>query len=293
MSCSLLQAGALLLSLTVAAVHLDAQVLPLVTELDGEETRFWWQEPSEPSLNLFDTALIESGRGFTDPRTAPRPAVSRSYRQPTLTALSARNLASLYGAQAVLHGEMEILRIEPVADHLFWIATVRIDCRLFDVSLDRARIEVSRTFSGAGANSEAALGEAISAAVQTLLDQMTTRDVSGQLAIPVATVPTILVRGADRASLLVALKGDLRRHEAIVADIWEAWASEGLIALEVALQPPSDEDTLVELLYQLEFDQDVSYELIVHSREDLTIPVDLTSVSPEVDPEIDLSPESP
>ena len=281
----------LLLCLCALVTSARAQVLPLVTEIDGEETRYWWQEPADPSLNLLDLALVDLGAVILDPRQAVQPVVSRSYRQPRLTQLSARNLASLYGAGSVLHGELEIIRIEPVADRLFWIATVRLECRLFDLAHDRTRFEVSRTFTGSGDNSEAALGAAVSAAAGNLSVGLTARAHDGGLPLPMATSPTILVRGADRASLLVAFKGDLRRYETVVADIWEAWASEGLIALEVALQSPSDEDALVDVLYQLEFDPDVAYELLVHSRDDLTVWVDLTD--PRSAEEIEPSTDSP
>ena len=71
----------------------------------------------------------------------------------------------------------------------------------------------------------------------------------------------------------------------MVADIWEAWATEGLIGLEVALEAPSDEDALVNVLYELEFDPDVTYELLVHSREGRTVWVDLTDPEPAEVPE--------
>ena len=280
----LLQLCAILLCVS-ASLASEAQVLPLVSEADGAETRHWWQEPGDPSLNLLDVALLDTGAGILDPRNAIQTVVSRTYRQLRLTPLSARNLASLYGAGSVLHGEMEILRIEPVAGRLFWIATVSLDCRLYDVGHDRARLEVSRTFTGFGDDSEAALDMAVAAAARNLATGLTARVQTGGLSLPAATLPTILVRGADRAGLLVAFKGDLRRHETVVADIWEAWATEGLIGLEVALEAPSDEDALVNVLYELEFDPDVTYELLVHSREGRTVWVDLTDPEPAEVPE--------
>ncbi len=275
LSAQLATTALLLIGFSLSA---GAQTLPLVAEWVGEDAAFWWDNPESALVNQLESDLIaRGGLGWIDPRTVDAPSVSRSYRVADLSDINARNMGSLFGADAVLSGELRVEALTPIADGLFWTATISADVRLLDVREGDQLLAVARQSFGEGRTSEDAMSAAVSNIAESIIWRVNQRGVDSELTVPDSGLPTLMVRGMDNAFLLVTFKGDLRRHDTIVADVREAWATEGVVGLEVELQEGAQLDQLVTILYDLELNRDAPYELIVHAWEGLSTYVDLTS----------------
>lgn len=263
-----------------------AEYLPLIQVRDGATVSYWWSDAARPELTPLDAALLDARPDvWLNPVAPDRPTFSQRYGSVDITDLSARNLAGLYGADGAVRGEVALNDLVPVADGLLWTATVHLDVRLLDVGSELVRVHVSRSFSGHGANSEKAFNTALAAAARYVSDVLDVEPVATSLTLPDATVPTLLVHADREARLLVALKGDLRANELVVADIWEAWASEGVIALEVDLAAGADVDSLADLVYTIEqqtaaVGSTSPYRLTIEGREGLALRVFVTPPPP-------------
>ena len=275
LSAQLAIAPLLLLGISVSA---QAQTLPLVTERVGEDVSFWWERPDSALVNQLESDLItRGGTGWLDPRRVTAPSVSRSYRVADLSDINARNMGSLFGASMVLTGELRVDTLTSIADGLFWTATVSVDVQLLDVREGDQVLAIARESFGEGRTSEDAMTAAVSSVAESIIWRVDQRNVDSELTVPDNGLPTLMVRGMDNAFLLITFKGDLRRHDTIVADVREAWATEGVVGLEVRLQEGAQLEQLVTILYDLELNRDAPYELIVHAWEGLSTYVDLTS----------------
>jgi hypothetical protein len=231
------------------ATPAQAQTVPLIALEEAGEVSFWWSSPDGAPTAL-DEALLATDLGWVTPRPAGTAGLSSLYRRPDLNPRNARLLASELGASSLLLGRATAGPVRPVAGELVWVAEVRVEAvwlAVADESRER-RAEVSAT--GQGRDRESARRAAIETAAEAVYAELsgvapaagggttTTPSATGRPALPPDGLTNVLVvRGLERAAALVAFKGDLRLREAVVEDVWEAWATEGAIGLQVALRP--------------------------------------------------------
>ncbi|MBN1946585.1 MAG: hypothetical protein JW797_13000 [Bradymonadales bacterium] len=255
------------------------QVLPLIQESVDGQVNFWWLDPGQPAYTPFDELLFQEATAslVADPGPAQRPAVSRIYRQADLSATSARNLAGLYGARQVLLGSLTWEAAELAVGQVFWVAEATLSCGLYSVDTEITHFEVLRRFVGQGADRPGALSSVRQQAALYLAERLgrSGQGMSAGIENEQVELPTLVLSGLETARLLVAFKGDLRLNGAVVADVREAWATEGQIALEVDLVEGQTMTALEGILQALSLMTDRDYRLTVLDRAEQVIHLDL------------------
>lgn len=230
-----------------------AQTLPLVAlEADGE-VAYWWSAPDSARTEL-DEALLATDLGLLAPRPEGTAGLSSLYRRPDLNPRNARLLASELGASSLLLGRATLGPARAVAGELVWIAEAQVEVSWLAVADESRERRAAVSVTGEGRDRASARHAALQAAAEAVYSELSgaasgagsdaaasaggTGAAGGRPALPPDRLGNVLVvRGLERAPALVALKGDLRLREAVVEDVWEAWATEGAIGLQVVLRP--------------------------------------------------------
>jgi hypothetical protein len=231
-------AVAALLLLMASSAPARADVLMVVSELDDAGEHFWWSQPKSPELGRFETLMstlsAERAPMLIDPRQVEAPSVSQVvFGRAELGVVNAINLASLYGASRVIHGQ---LRVEQcAAAPMLSLVGVRVSVELhvhatqsaielLSVQLDETRYARSKE------QAEQAALAAAGARIVRLFEQSGALQPS-DLRIEVGE-PVLLLSGMQTARPLVDVKKALKSSE-LVVDVVERWSTEGAIALEL------------------------------------------------------------
>lgn len=270
--------GVLVVLGLVVAGRAEAQILPLISQTDSTGVAFWWSDPEAPQLTAFDDSLFDLATlSLIDPAgNQERPSVSAVYRIPVLTTIGARNLAGLYGARFALVGDVELGEAEVVTGGVYRVVPARLRYQLLSTDGAYTSVESVRQLTGVGQSSDEARLAALALSADFLSERVARMQARLSVGDPgEATVPTIVISGLEVASPLVAFKGDLRRHATVLADVWEAWATEGTIGLEVELQPGQGTDSLDGVLRAIASDSEAPYELLIGERRGLSVAVQL------------------
>lgn len=259
------------------ASQAEAQILALVVDRSGASPSFWWSASGAPQLTAFDEVLRTAmGEHAVDVAGTQSRSVSRVYRTADLSDASARNLGGLYGAAQVLWGGLELTTQGETP--LGFIAELELSYRLIAIDTEIVHLEARHRSLGEGASLEAALSDARRRLAQGLATQLapwTRGRGHGPTGAPVASAPTLVVRGLVSADPLVALMGELRAWSDVVADIQEVWASEGELALEVTLRAGHTPGELDAVLAALASSTDWGHALGVEGRQGLTTDIRL------------------
>lgn len=240
-----------------------AQTLPLVVERGPEgAVAYWWSEGTPQSTPLSEALLAALGSGGLDPAAPGAPRVSQVYRIPNLSETSARNLGRLFGATGVLAGTAEERVLGPVAGDLLQVAEVTVEARWLAVGADLTWGEVREVALGGGRDVPAALADARQrAAAQVVAELERRRSAAPGLGEGPVAGPVLLVHEPTSATPLVALLGELRARDTVVADLREAWATEGAVAYAVTLAPGAPVSALDSVLDALATDPSWGYQL--------------------------------
>lgn len=215
----------------------SGQVVPiLVDETDGGAA--WWvDDASEPGACL--AAVIESA-GWADPASVqPDAPISRVYRRADITSANARQLAGLYGADAVVHGSVSATASEPVS----WVGRVRavvtIDAQWMSVQGSAVR-DVRVVGIGVGETAEEAQAAACARAAERAGLALRATGTGGDVwSAALAADAQLVVRSDGRAIAFVGVRRALREALGDAADLREVWATEGAVGLSVADVPAS------------------------------------------------------
>lgn len=235
-----------LVGLTVGTVA-RADVLPVIADTTGQAVACWWCDDASataPSA-LYDgiAQRAELGALWAWP-DAGVDDVSRVLRTPDLTPANGRSLATVFETRHVLVGTLQ----RDAAPGVPWLGLERaawlLDATLIDV---RTGAEVDAVQIRAVAFGDDA-DEASAAATVLLLDRL--EEHIAPLSVDASDdgvdvgEPVIVVLGNGTATTYIAFRGALRDAHPGVIDVEEVWATEGQVALRVAL----DEGTAFEQL---------------------------------------------
>ena len=257
---------AVLVLLLSGSAH--AQTLPLITWGSASDVSFWWSGESAQSEPLDASLFAESI--FVDPSGPAAPRVSRVYRVPNLSDLNARNLGDLLDASFVLVGEARYEEPAHTAGSVFWTSAVTVEARLLPVANDTMLAAIERRFTATGSTPEAALSAAADATAEYLTARVRRAIRSASSAGGVAVEgATLVISEIEQASPLVAFKRELRARGDVVADVWEAWATEGAIGLRLELSPGADWYQVSALLAELAASPG-AYRLIIDEEGEMT-----------------------
>ncbi len=224
-------AGALVVALPAAS-----EVLPMIVDQAGG---CWWESEASDPAGALDEALFERARrpgsSLISPRAVgPDGTVSRVFRRPDITENNARSFAGLYGARTVVVGRVE--RAGPFENA--WLGRRRVALVLTAVALDVGSGAVVRELqlsSVAFADEDAAAVAEAALLLARYLDEA----MQGAAPAGFAGVPDgerlVIVYSSGTALPFVALRGALRDVHPGVVDVAERWATEGAVALELAL----------------------------------------------------------
>ena len=202
----------------------------------GHNTRWPNTALSQHDLWWAD-ALRSQGTNVVDIRQKPTRLSPTVYPPSTLSANNARSLASLFGAQAALTGEVQWqCRTEQQRTHC------RAQANLQLVPKQGAIVDLSRSTHASAPNIEQAKIRAITLMAADLAIAMlatTTQDDIPNL----FPNPVLVLDPLPNADALVSLRRILRRIPG-VEDIAERWISATSLALEINPGIPSTPDTI-------------------------------------------------
>ena len=235
---------ALIIALTLAAptpARADG-LLPLVTVRDASDgdavLAFWWSAPGG-ALSEVERALTaaaeRAGVAVIDPaRAADPPRISRLYRRPELTASNATNLGGLFGASAVVVGEVELRGWDGAAEVGLSGCEVRVAVSLFAVDSRRevARVALTRRAfeEDPRVAREAALKRALTDAGDLLAARVGESRASAAVGLDDRGEPYMVVTGLWTMDALTALQRKVAERAGSVA---VAWVAPGLVGLDV------------------------------------------------------------
>lgn len=220
-----------------------ADVLPVVADATGDTVACWWCDDASAHA-ASDLYLALQTRADASPIWAWPEAdgadVSRVLRTPDLTPANARSLATLFGARHALVGTLR----QDAAPGVPWLGLERVAWQLDAVLVDvRTGSEVDAISLRAVAFGESARG-ARAAAAELLLDRVEEHIVplSADASDDGVALeqPVIVVPGTGTAAAYVAFRGALRGVHPGVIDVEEVWATEGQVALQLALDEGTD-----------------------------------------------------
>ncbi len=226
----------------VAAADEDADIVLLLTQVvegeDDQEIRFWWSEADKPRWTESDEVVFASLRELgVQPAMPDAINISRIYRRPGLSTDNAAQLGRLLNSERVLVGEVQYRSLPPVAPLGMAGVQARAVVELVPAGdaegISLERFTVQRTVFGddvedlmarAQQMTGRALGEVIGQSLQRVSGDVGSQSGNRLLAL----------RNLERAENLEKIRDRLVEIEE-VDRVVERWASEGVIALEVAM----------------------------------------------------------
>ena len=231
---------ALLLLLPQWAQAKEGKLITLITEREADApASFWWTSATEPSWTMTDLALHSAlqsrGLSILNPAELPSPPTISQvvYGHAELNSSAAINLASIFGTPKLLVGEIAYDTLPKLALTGESGVQVKVALSLLSTnsSVELLRIELESL--AYHSSPEQARAEALDDALNRIAETLTQ---AGQLQEHQHGVelnePTIVLTGLRDALPLVAIKRALKENPE-VDDVFELWAAEGVIAIEL------------------------------------------------------------
>lgn len=246
-----------LVALVTFASAGDAQVLPIIVDRTGESDVAWWTNVDAHPAGALDAALFslaEGDSGWLSPgATRPNGEVSSLLRRVDVTPTNARALGGLYGANSVLVGA--VLREE--ASDVPWLGLERgalvLDAVWLDVRSGAQRGQLQLRAVAFGRDARAAEEAAVSLLVEQVaatVRGLTPRGTVDGLARD--AVLQVVVRSVGTALPFVAFRGALRESSSHIVEVSELWATEGQVALTVALDESASPAAVAESILRMQ-----------------------------------------
>jgi len=218
----------------------QGQIFLAVTEVDAQgKQSYWWQNPQDPQWTQSDHELRQLlttvGLSALDPTTLTDPPRVSSvvYGKPHLSTTNAINLASLFGAQHLLTGTVRLEEAHLPAMHRPYKATLHMDMHFFATNSTIEVMSIALEVESFGLTPAEALLSARAQGRQRLAPffrrSLTLADSDGGVAWH---EPVLVFTGLERGRPLVEIKRQLKTLPGI-DDVMEAWAAEGVIAVEI------------------------------------------------------------
>lgn len=253
-----MRVAVLILCFLAFSVPLQAQILPLVVEsaegLDGQvETKFWWSsQQALPAWTKTDEAIREVARSRNLTLAEPRDVsqISRVHRRAELTPAAALALASVFGADEILLGTVEISRRTGPLGLKGARGTLR--ARVIQPSsdgpLETKIIELSRSaFETDALDAMARVRRELGKGLVELLERAT-HDMKMEVGLPQENHPYLGIRNATRGIWLHHIRDAAQKVSGVEA-VWLGWATEGLVAL--SLEGVSDRNLIERVIHGL------------------------------------------
>lgn len=226
----------------------SAQALPLITVQEGSVSSAWWSVPQgalAPVERALLVALQGRGAAVLDPDALrPRPAISRIYRSPGLTAPNAVNVGGLLGSRQVLVGVVSLMAGDGPAGTGLRGVEARAAVSLRAVPSGVVLLEIQMARQAFDPEEGAARERALASLGADLGDLVAGAQERAQAPLgPAREEPFVLVQGLWDRGALRALQRGLEGLEG-VEEARLSWVAEGLAAFDIN---PAREDRAGEI----------------------------------------------
>ena len=258
------------------------EILSLVQYSDSTGVQFWWSSPGAPDLSPLDRlfSAAEESPIIDVVQSDSSTQISQIYRVAELSETNARNLATLFDAEMVLTGRVEVSAPSPVANGLFWVVHSVLESRLLSVAMDVVHQEIHLSLVSRGSTPEGAVEEAlyslhmelsqrISAAVQM---QWTGPDEGG------GSSPSLVVYSPTSFVALDAFIHDLSAFDETIEEVVEGWSTAGRIAFHLKLADGAAWEDVTSAIDELEARSGMDYRLHVGENSEQTVFVEVVPV---------------
>lgn len=207
----------------------------------SDSPKFWWSNSPTFTATTTDLTLLSALRAahipVIDPATFPNPPQlsQRVFGRPDLSDANAQNLASLFGASFVLRGDATC---DPLPPSVYLReqagAHASLSVRLMSTRTEQALLSLRLDAAAFAPDTPSACTQALAVIASRLQEnlQHATSLQDAQAPIWDGDEPLIILSGLNHAAPLVQLKKHLRTNPE-VKDIFERWAAEGHIALDI------------------------------------------------------------
>lgn len=237
-----------------AGSRASADVLPVVADATGSSTACWWCDDASAAVPsaLYDAIAERAALGalWTWPDTGVDD-VSRVLRVPELTPANGRSLATVFGTRHALVGT---LRRDP-APGVPWLGLERsawiLDATLVDVRTGAEVDAVQIRAVAFGVDPAEANAAAATLLVDRLEEHIAPLSVDGTDDGVDVGEPVVVVLGSGGAAAYIAFRGALRDAHPGVVDVEEVWATEGQVALRLALDEGTTFDDVAAAIERL------------------------------------------